>query len=197
MAVADYASLEELKAHLGETRDTYNDTLSLALNAAHGAVDSYVGRSFTKDSTATARTFTPRNVDRVTVDDFWTTTGLVIKTDHDFDLDYDITWDAADFVALRYPDHSDRPYNVIHGTRQRWFPANLRKAVQVTAQWGWPAVPPEVREATLLQAAYLYERRKAPAGVLGSEAAGFFEFRGKLDPDARGLLRAYRKRWPF
>lgn len=197
MPAADYASLEELKAHIGETRTTNDDVLTIALDAAHGAVERYCGRQFTKDNAATARTFTPRSTNRVAVSDFWDTTGMIVKTDWDHDLDYDVTWDADDWVALRYPDLAEFPYTVVHSTRQRDFPSNIRRGVQVTAKWGWPSVPEEVREATILHAAYLYERRKAPSGTLGSDAAGFFEFRGKLDPDARGLLRPYRKRWPF
>jgi hypothetical protein len=70
------------------------------------------------------------------------------------------------------------------------FPLSDRRAtLQVTAKFGWSAVPVDVEEACLLKAASLFKRKDAPFGV-----AGFGEFgvvRIRRDSDVGELLNPY------
>ena len=58
-----------------------------------------------------------------------------------------------------------------------------------------PLSPTQSKQATVLQLAYLHERRKAPHGIVGTAETGFLEFKGRGDPDAKGLLRDLRRRY--
>ena len=64
----------------------------------------------------------------------------------------------------------------------------------MTGIFGWPAPPPEVVEATLIQSARVWKRgREAPFGVvdINIEGAGV-RLQSKLDPDVELLLRGLR-----
>ncbi len=64
--------------------------------------------------------------------------------------------------------------------------------IQVTARWGWPVVPPEITEATLLLAARLFKRKDSPGGV-----ASFGDFGpvriSNIDVDVTNLLAPFGK----
>ncbi|MDX2921298.1 hypothetical protein PV370_25695, partial [Streptomyces sp. NE06-03C] len=62
--------------------------------------------------------------------------------------------------------------------------------VQVTARWGWPAVPDEIVQATLIQAARLYKRKDSPEGVTGSAEWGVVRL-SRRDPDVWALIEHY------
>jgi hypothetical protein len=68
--------------------------------------------------------------------------------------------------------------------------------VQVTATWGWTAVPATIKKATLLQASRFYKRRDAPFGVAGSPDMGSeMRLLAKVDPDVEVMLGDYRRKW--
>jgi hypothetical protein len=68
--------------------------------------------------------------------------------------------------------------------------------VTITAKWGWPTVPPAVKEATLLQASRLFARRTSPYGVAGSTEFGTgLRLLSRLDPDVAVSLRDYIRWW--
>jgi hypothetical protein len=71
-----------------------------------------------------------------------------------------------------------------------WPAYCVRRAVQITALWGWSAVPDPVKQATLIIAAEQWKLKDAPFGV-----AGFGEFgpiRVRDNPMAASLLARYR-----
>ena len=81
-----YVSAADFKAWVRlQVDDTVDDTdAALALSAAERSINAHCGRHFnqtvaTGDS-ATARVFSARFGDLVWVDDFWTTTDLVVET---------------------------------------------------------------------------------------------------------------------
>lgn len=194
-------TLTDLKAHLGITDTDDNTTLQTAVDAANQSVPNYCGRTFDKtpSNTPTARVFASTGQLDLAVDDFWTTTGLIVKTDNDDDGTYETTWTInTDFVVG--PINTTRngetwPYRQILGLGTKTFPVWNRRpaAVQITAAWGWTAVPAPVYEATLLVAARVWKRKNSPEGVLG----GFADYSPvrvsqRDDPDAVMLLRDYR-----
>jgi hypothetical protein len=177
MALGDsYASLAELKDRLGIEDDADDDRASDALASASREIESACSRQFNWAATASARLYYPHDSCWATVDDFHTTTGLVIATDEGDDGTYETTWTAADYQLEPLngvvAGEQGWPYFKIRAMRSRWFPTWGRRApLQVTAQWGWADVPAPVKQACLILAAETLKLKDAPFGV-----AGFGEF---------------------
>ena len=197
MALGDpYATPDDLKARFDiATSDTVDDTrLGEALASVSREIEAYCERQFNTDASATARVFRPRSSGVVVVDDFHTTTGLVVATDEDGDGVYETTWDAADYQLEPLngivSGQSGWPFRRIVAVGSRPFRCDRRPSVQVTAEWGWAAVPAPVKEACLISAAEMFKLGDAPFGV-----AGFGEFgpvRVRMNSRAQSLLAPYR-----
>lgn len=197
MALGDsYATLPELKARLDITDTTDDDRMTAVLAAASREIELWCRRQFNDAGAATARVYQPRTSGRLTVDDFSTTTGLVIATDTGDDGTYETTWTAADYQL--YPlngvvsGQTGWPYWRLVAVGSQAFPTCTRRpTVQVTARWGWTAVPTPVKEACLISAAEAFKLGDAPFGV-----AGFGEFgavRVRMNSRAQSLLAPYRR----
>jgi hypothetical protein len=71
------------------------------------------------------------------------------------------------------------------------FPVALDKPlVQVTAQWGWNAVPSDIKQACILLSIRGFARLNAALGVVGF-ADMAVQVRA-VDPDVRDLLHTYK-----
>jgi hypothetical protein len=130
-------------------------------------------------------------------DDISTVTGLIVKTDTAdtgaFDTTLTIT---TEFLVLPL-NAADRvpvwPYTELRLVDVQSFPMSRsgRPGVQVTAKFGWPAVPDDVTKATLIQAVQLFKANSAVFGGLSFGDAGFMRVREGLNPIAADLLRPY------
>lgn len=188
----------DLKAHLGIDDRIDDTTINNAVNSINSYIVNYCGREFTDAGSATARVFAPDCQLELTVDDFSTTTGLVVKTDDNDDGVYETTW-TLDTDFYLEPLNGKRygqtwPYYELHSLGTRVFPIwNRRRAsVQVTAQWGWAAIPAPVFEAALLIGARIFKRKNSPEGVLGGFDFNPVRISMREDPDAVRLLTDYR-----
>ncbi len=202
----DYASIDELRLYLrlpaagntgGGSPDADNSPVyGVALTGASRMVDTACGRQF-GSVTATARVYTPvfsarraRNV--VSIDDLMTVTSLVVKADLDSDGVFEET--ITDYVKM--------PLNAAASSRP-WTDLELRASssltegsLEITAVWGWTAVPSTIHQATLLQASRIAKRRDSPFGVAGSPDMGNeLRLLAKLDPDVAVMLTSYRRLW--
>jgi len=65
-------------------------------------------------------------------------------------------------------------------------------SVEVTAKWGWPAVPDTVKQAALMLASRLYGRKASPMGVIGVGDFGPVRI-SRSDPDIAFLLMDYKR----
>lgn len=189
-----YATLTQLKAMRTIDNATDRDEdLTRKLATASRQIDKTTGeRQFWLDKTASARIYRTR--DRVvcteegewlTVDDIGTLTGLVVEVG-----------DGTNWTAVT--DYQTGPENALAKRKPinrllrpssywtRMWGTNTQ--IRVTARWGWPAVPDEVVEATLIQANRLYMRKDSPEGVLGSAEWGVVRV-GKVDPDVQELIK--------
>lgn len=192
MAFGDsYATLDELKAYVGIS-DTVDDLkLTDALDVASRAVESFCDRQFNQVTVATPRVYRPEEWLWLTVDDFYTTDGLVVQVDYDFDGDFETTWQPNEYELTPLNGIvGGEPgwpfYTIRSAVIGRWFPKpekffrlpELRKAtVQVTAQWGWAAVPAAVKQSTLILASETFKLKDAPFGVAGFGDMGVIRVR--------------------
>ena len=192
-----YATADDLAAFLRINDDTEHPYLEGLLSSATEAVTAFCGQPFTAAaSTATARTFEAKYCDVLPVYPISSTTDLVVKTDTSENGTFETTWASTDYQLEPLNQISgsitDHPYTRIRAIGGYVFPVSKRALVEVTARWGWTTVPASVRDATLMHAARLHERRNAPAGIVAGDG-----FIGRtalgLDPDVKMLLEPYRR----
>jgi hypothetical protein len=198
MALGDsYATIEELKARFDGLDDTNDDVrLGEALDAASRGIDHFCGRQFNKATAATARVFPPTNRCRAEVDDFHTVTGLVVKTDAGNDGTYETTWASTDYQLEPLNGIVDGelgwPFSTIRAVGTRYYPTCSRRAsLEVTAQWGWSAVPAKIKEATLVLAEDIFKLASTPFGVGGF--GDFGRIRARENPHVVLLAGAYQR----
>lgn len=189
--MAEYATLAELKAARHITDTTHDSALESALTRASRAIDSKTGRDpdgFTLAASASARVFNPcgRLVDDLLlVDEIGDTTGLVVEVGSDDD-----GWDATTDYETS-PDNAIARGRPVTGLRHKTsWPLASTTRVRVTAKWGWPAVPDEIAQATLLMANRLYMRKDSPEGVAGSNEFGLVRL-SRWDPDVLAMIGPY------
>lgn len=178
--------------------DALDDTsLGIAAASACTWVKQTCGRSFeiTTSGSESSRVFEPKTATLCITDDFSTTTNLVVKVDNGDDGVYETTLTASDYWAEPLNGIQDGltvPYYRVRCDSWLLPTCNRRPSVQVTARWGWTAVPDAVKQAALIEAARLFKRRTSPEGVLaGFQDFGASRIQQSADPDARALLNPY------
>lgn len=186
--------------------DSDDDTLlQAAIDSAQIAVNAWCGRSFEVNTNATARVFYTPDPYIAYVDDFQSSSGLIVQSDMGDTGTYDTTWTATtDYTLEPNNNYSDGvtgwPYYKICAVGSRYFPtgsmgSRRRPRLQVVAKWGWAAIPAAVVEATYIKAARLFRRKDAPETSGGFEAGGFsvplIRVSVREDPDVIALLAPY------
>lgn len=196
MALGDpYITSTQLAAYLGVS-DSYDDALmGSAVIAATEWVSKHCQRQFNKTTTATARTFVARDAYNCEVDDFHTITNLVIATDDSDTGTYGTTWSSTDYSLRPFngieAGMTGFPYRKIVAVESKYFPCPTGRArVQVTAQWGWNAVPESVTLATKIVAAFMFNLKDSPIGVASFGDSGLIRVRDV--PQAVMLLAGYQ-----
>ena len=179
MAITNgYCTQNELKSFVGiPTTDTADDSLlDDAINAASRQIDAFCGRIFYAEGSASARKFFTDDLYRLRVDDISTTDGLIVKYDDDDDGAFEVTVSASEFQLLPINGVvggiTGNPFYIIElisdGSNE-WpldYSSNRPRA-EITAKWGYAAVPEQIRQATLMLASELFAMRNAPLGVAG------------------------------
>ena len=181
-----YATLVTLKSRLGIT-DTNDDTrLQSALDSATQSVEGICGRQFNDSGAATARVYYPDSPILVRVEDFSTVAGLVVAVDYSNTGNYSTVIAATNYQVEPLNGvvggMTGFPYNRIRSINAYyplWWGAigGPRASIQVTARWGWAAVPASVTEACLILAEELFKMKDAPFGVAGFGAMGVVRVR--------------------
>lgn len=185
-----YVTIADMKALLKITDDVDDPQLQLAAEAASALVDGYAGRTFGR-VTATRR-YTATAPDLVLVPDLVSVSAVAV--DQDGDGVYEEAWAATDYALWPAWAAAERlPYAGLRVSEAsaRCFPLHL-DAVRISGEFGFPAVPPEVVQATLLMAARIFRRRDAIFGVVGGGDMGQAVVVPRLDPDVAQLLMRYR-----
>jgi hypothetical protein len=191
-----YASLAELRQWLNiTTTDTAtNPLLTKALSAASRQIDNRTNRKFWLDAVVSQRIYNPsRRVvkstgsqTRLIIDDIGATTGLIVE------IGSGSSWNPITDYEF-WPENAiatGSPVFELSRTYQLWQYSTYDR-VRVTARWGWPDIPDEISQATLVLAARFYRRQGSPEGVAGFNDLGVVRV-GRRDPDVDALLSNYR-----
>lgn len=189
-------SVDDVKQALG-IEDTVDDyAINLAVEASTAMIQQYCGRQFTQDATATARVYVATNPYLAHVDDISTTSGLIIKTDPGADGSFSQTWTTADYQLEPLNGKMNGqtwPYHTIRAISSLYFPMDYNQAlIQVTARWGWPAIPTAVKQAAIIQTITVFKSPDAPFGATPFQDTGILRLRSSLHPTASALLSDYR-----
>lgn len=190
-----YATLPELKAYLGITDESRDAMLQDALLTASRKVEKVCGRRFFPDTAASARVFQSRNAEIVFTDDFQSTTDLVVKIDSGDDGTFATTLDSSTYELEPFNNvvdgESGWPYYKIRSLNCAYPCWNRRRAnVQVTARWGWVAVPDPVRQACIYLAEETWAMKGSPFGVANSDQFGPIRMRD--NPKVMSMLAPYQ-----
>lgn len=191
-------TLAQLKVAL-RVADTTDDTaLELAINAASRQIEKHCGRNFTQDATVSARVFAAERCFRVEVDDISTATGLIVKTGV-VPGTFDTTWTTADYQLEPLNGRRNAqawPYTSLAAISGLMFPTGPVALVQVTAKWGWAAIPDDVTQAAVFQAEYLFKTNDVPLGATSFNETGILRLSSTtkpLHPVAANLLKEYTR----
>lgn len=198
-----YSTLIEIKAELKIT-DALDDTrLEVAVESASRQIDAYTGlpHGFWVDPSVTTQTFFADDSRTVEIPDgISTATGLIVKTDVNDDGAFATTLTINTNFILR-PVDAPNAYPVRPWTEIRlidymgsYFPTwnSGRPGVQVTAKFGYPAIPMDVHKACMIQATQLWKSTDAVFGAIQLGEGGFATRVGRgLNPMAESLLEAY------
>lgn len=193
-----YATLNELKSQVQIDDATDDALLTVALEAAEQQIDEFCRRTFdevdTQDASATTtRVYTPETPLRLSIDD----AAAVDDVEERGSVTSSYSSVSSDDWAL-WPSNADadgKPYTNIVSPRGRSFQSGF-EAIRVTAWFGWPSTPDTVKQATLLQASRLAQRRNAQFGianVVGLDGTTGMRLLAKLDADVELLLNPFRR----
>lgn len=205
MAITNgYCTLYNLKAALKiDQSDTTDDAaLELAVESASRQIDDLCGkgRKFWQDGTVVARTYYPNANKVLLVDDISTTTGLVVKVDTTDDGTFDTTLTInADFILLplnaaaEFPVQPWEAIKLLDGTISGWQRLSSgRPYVEVTAKFGWSAVPDAIERAAVIQAKTIF--RSMDTNYQGGYQSGYDGVVYRIpavDPIARTLIERH------
>ncbi|MFC9247751.1 phage gp6-like head-tail connector protein [Streptomyces sp. NPDC057136] len=188
----DYADVATLRLMLKlEDDDPRLSLVQRALTSASRSIDKTTGRRFWLDPTPVTRTYRlgGRTVceddgEVLLVDDVGSTDGLVVETGSG------ASWSPVTGYETT-PDNAlldERPVTGLVRLGGSWGGGTSR--VRVTARYGWPAVPHDIEQAALIQAARLFRRKDSPEGVTGSAEWGVVRL-SRRDPDVWNLIEQY------
>lgn len=203
MALGDpYGQLPEFKIRLG-IEDQEDDTRAeSALLVASRDVNKYCRRQFNTDDAVTTRRFWIDNPEYAIIDDFHTSTGLVVELG-DIKNDFSTTWtiDVDFWISPLNGTRNEEPevayWRIETMSGQRIpCPSGRQPNLRVAANWGWSAVPNDVVEATYLRGMQIFRRNDSPEGVIAGFEGNPVRVSRFKDPDIESMLKDYRKHVP-
>lgn len=201
-----YVGLEEMKDRLGITDTSQDYALQTSIAASAGWLNEYTGRHFNR--VTETRTFVPRDIYSLRVDDMVPGTTINLSVDFDGDGIYEQAWtEGTDYQRFTGAGTFNvnasgipRPYEhirVISSGRTFPFtwPFSPVNRVQINTTWGWPAVPWPVSEANRILAADLFKMKDAPFGIAGMGDLGVVRITSNpwLVEQLRPFMRPRRK----
>jgi hypothetical protein len=194
MAIVNgYCTLAEVKSALRLTDNADDGLLEKAIESASRRIDGYCNRFFYKTA-STAINIYPINEYLLRMPEDLATNTVTIKIDTTANGTYATTLVQGVDYILEPTNASLRGYPYVHARMVggATFPLYVTPSFptcQVTAQWGWNAVPSDVSQACVLLSMRQFARLNAALGVVGF-ADMALQVRA-VDPDVRDLLNQY------
>lgn len=203
----DYATVAEAKAE-AEISDTDHDTtLGRLLDGAARMINRFCRRpdGFVAVGTATDRYYPGSGAATQWIDECAAVSAVAVKDAASDDETSYTSWTlgtigsttSADVFAASgdpdQPDYNRTPYIFLvigpNGDYSRFTKGRL-PTVKITAQWGFALlVPPDIKEATIMQAIRWYKRlQSGMSDAVGSPDLGQLLYRQRLDPDVALIL---------
>lgn len=231
MATTSYLTVDQLKATLriDPTNTRFDDLLQLAIDSASRQIDQHCDDQFWLADAPSPKLFQASHPRRLFTPSFANTAGLVVELDLDDDGTFETTWtEGRDFQVTPVAPTAGWPYRGLEmlgsaflptgDWRQgivafgdgfygptfggEWWPRSQRARVRVTAQWGWPAVPPQVKQACSILATDHYKSKDVTEGASGVQGLSTGRFGSAshasvrvpgFNPMARELLCGLRE----
>jgi len=179
----EYADWRELKDMRNISGTSQDGALQRAIKRASRSIDRRCARRFYRDGEVSTRVFAPygrtitgRAGETLLVPDIASEAGLL----------FSIAGIQAPPATLSYVYFSDTERAITGVTRSSWYGGRL----EITAEFGWPAVPDNIEQATLLLANRRYMRKDSPEGVSGWNQEGAVQV-SRYDPDIEDLVQPY------
>jgi hypothetical protein len=192
MAITNgYCTLAQVKAALRLTDDADDSLLESAIESASRRIDGYCKRWFYKTQQTPISIYPATVYECGTLDDI-ANTSVTVKIDSAGDGTFATTWTQGQQYQIEPLNATitGRPYRRIVCINGYSFPiVNDKPLVQITAQWGWQAVPADITQACVLLSMRQFARLNAALGVVGF-ADMAMQVRA-VDPDVRDLLNPY------
>jgi hypothetical protein len=187
----DLLTLDELKDRLGvDPTDSRNDALySAAITEASQAILSFTERDFGSPTVTEQRTFEYDGSGYLDIDDCTAISAVSVAVPGYTDYVVDpLTWTAMPFIRADAPVHyyilmpEIFPYgvNVALGFERNLDTfvldhgvPRLPQTAKVTATWGWPEVPPDVKRAAVWTVADWTANPKQDSNLVSEGIAGY------------------------
>lgn len=208
-----YATAQDLRGQINKLSTASDVDLTAILSAAERTINLFCNRpdGFVALTTATARIYAGSGGTYQSIDEC-VEISLVAVKNSPTDSTY-TSWAAGDWIPFRGdpkdPNFNGLPYtmlmidptgdqavftggkyNNLRGFRPDAISQRGVPTVQVTAKWGYSvAVPADIKEACIMQAARWYKRLEgAMSDALASAELGQLLYRQSLDPDIKMIL---------
>ena len=161
-----YCTLSELKTWLGLSGSGQDDNLNASIKSASSSITKFCGGQFDIDSTVKTRLYDCEFLDYAFVDDIATTTGLIVKTLNADGSVHETLTINTDFLLAPYnADKLDPviPFDKIVMNIERSgkvLPVEHRQGLQITAKFGFPSVPDDVKQASTYSICKIFPKKK-------------------------------------
>lgn len=217
----NYIQLTDLKSALRIQQSGSDLELSRAISSASRNIDEFCDDYFGY-SDPTEKLFRPSDEYVMYVGSYASADDVTIELDYDGDGSFSTTLLANEWQPEPVDRDLNKPYNTVAlltgrtfpGTRglginggswanwdHRRYPTQRRARIRMTARWGWPEVPDQVKQACLILSIAQYKSKDLTGGVAGSTTMATGAFGAKrdilvqpsaMDPIAFNLLRGLR-----
>ena len=190
-----YSTVEDVRRVYQPREDIPDAVYEAAIAVAVGQIDEFCGRSFgqvlgdVREFDAELDFLGAGRRAAMTIDDVLPAAMTDVRVETKVDpSDDDEAWEVQDsgwWLSPRTPKDGWPHTELVVSSPNVWS----GRVVRVTADWGWPTVPPQVQRACLMSSARIMLREESILGVQSSGEFGTVQSFPRADPDSARMLR--------